>query len=86
MKRQRDIERSAHRTSNQALPGDGGRTAASDRSQERGPLLRRVSVFGAGGAILIALSGLLGCVPGLGFLGSVRPGYIPMAPSAWTSP
>ncbi len=43
--------------------------------------LRRVSILGAAGAIIIASIGLLGYVPGLGLLGSVHEGYIPMAPS-----
>jgi len=47
--------------------------------------LRRVSVFGAIGAIVVALMGLLGYVPGLGLLGSVREGFIPMAPSTAVS-
>lgn len=47
----------------------------------RGPILNRVVVIGAIGAILIALLGLLGYVPGLQILGRIREGYIPMAPS-----
>ncbi len=42
---------------------------------------KRVSIYGSAGVILIAVFGLLGYVPGLGLLGSVREGYIPMAPS-----
>ena len=43
--------------------------------------LGRLWVYGAAGAIVVALMGLLGYVPGLGVLGSVHEGYIPMAPS-----
>ena len=35
--------------------------------------------------VAIALMGLLGYVPGLGFLGSLHEGYIPMAPSTAVS-
>jgi len=85
MEHQRDVERGAHEAGGQPASGDGGGGAVSDHHQGQGSFLRRVSVFGAAGAILIALFGLLGYVPGLGLLGSVRKGYIPMAPSTAVS-
>ncbi len=42
---------------------------------------RRVAALGSAGAALVAFAGLLGYVPGLRVLGSLRPDYIPMAPS-----
>ena len=42
---------------------------------------RRVAALGSAGAALVALAGLLGYVPGLRVLGSLRSDYIPMAPS-----
>ncbi len=42
-------------------------------------------ILGPAGAMLIALMGLLGYVPGLRLLGSIRPDYIPMAPSTAAS-
>ena len=81
MKRQRDVERGAHKARGHPLSGNGRGVAASGHNQGQGSFLRRVSLFGAAGAILIALLGLLGYVPGLGLLGSVHEGYVPMAPS-----
>ncbi len=81
MKHNGDIKRGAHEARYQPLSGNGGGVAASDHNQGQGLFLRRVSVFGAAGAILIALFGLLGYVPGLGLFGNVSEGYIPMAPS-----
>ena len=43
--------------------------------------LYSLPVVGALGAIVVATLGLVAYLPGLGFLGSVREGYIPMAPS-----
>jgi len=43
--------------------------------------LRRAVVLGAVGATVIAVAGLLGYVPGLHLLGSLRQDYVPMAPS-----
>ena len=42
---------------------------------------RRTVTVGCAGAAVVALAGLLGYIPGLRVLGSMRPSYIPMAPS-----
>lgn len=43
--------------------------------------LKSSSIIGASGAIAVAILGLLGYLPGMGLLGSIREDYIPMAPS-----
>ena len=63
------------RVNTQRTPG------SRDRSEDWGPFLKRVVVLGAAGSIVVALMGLLGYVPGLGLLGSVREDYVPMPPS-----
>jgi len=78
MKNRRGIDRSGHETC--SLPESGG-GAASYHDQTQGSSFTRVVIFGAIGTILIAILGLLGYIPGLELLGSVREGYIPMAPS-----
>ncbi|MFZ2633613.1 MAG: hypothetical protein WA081_12790 [Desulfosalsimonadaceae bacterium] len=45
------------------------------------PGFGRAVALGVAGAAVIAIAGLLGYVPGLRVLGSIRPDYIPMAPS-----
>ena len=55
--------------------------SASGHVQRPGSSFRRVTVYGAAGTIAFGLIGLLGYVPGMGSLGSIREGYIPMAPS-----
>ncbi|MDP6043971.1 MAG: PAS domain-containing protein, partial [Phycisphaerae bacterium] len=85
MKQQRNVERGEHEAAGQIFSEDGEGAAASDHNQKQDSFLRHVSVFGAGGATLIAIFGLMGYVPGLGLLGSVREGYIPMAPSTAVS-
>src|ERR1019366_171792 len=42
---------------------------------------RWTAVLGSAGAAILAVGGLLGYIPGLRALGSIRPGYVPMAPS-----
>lgn len=42
---------------------------------------RLLSAAGAAGAVVFALAGLMGYLPGMGILASLRPHYIPMAPS-----
>ena len=64
-----------------AAQSQDNKSAAADRNQDRRFSLRRISVFGAAMAVVIALMGLLGYVPGLQFLGRIHEGYIPMAPS-----
>ena len=81
MEQQRDIKRDANEAKCRRSAGNGDGVATSDHRRGKGSLHRRVSVFGAAGAILFALSGLLGYVPSLGLLGSFGEGYIPMAPS-----
>ncbi|NOZ11017.1 MAG: PAS domain-containing protein [Gammaproteobacteria bacterium] len=44
-------------------------------------VLKPWSTVGASGAIMFAILGLVGYLPGMGLLGSVRESYIPMAPS-----
>ncbi len=78
MKHENDGERRARTHS---LSNHGGGEETSDHRRGQGSFLGRFSVAGAAGAILIALLGLLGYVPGLAFLGNIREGYIPMAPS-----
>ncbi len=65
----------------QLSKGNGRGLAVFDRRQGQGAFFRQVSVFGAAGAIAIAIGGLLGYLPGLQFLGRIHPGFIPMAPS-----
>lgn len=43
--------------------------------------MKSSSIIGALGAIIIAVMGLAGYLPGMGLLGSIRESYIPMAPS-----
>ena len=43
--------------------------------------LKLASIIGALGTIAVAIMGLLGYLPGLELLGSIRENYIPMAPS-----
>ncbi len=50
-----------------------------ERSTER--RFRRAVVVGTAVAAVIAIAGILGYVPGLRAFGSIRPDYIPMAPS-----
>ncbi len=45
------------------------------------PFLRLTVIWGASGAILVALIGLLGYLPGMRLLASVSENFIPMAPS-----
>ena len=71
--------------SHRPLSESGEGEPASEHGQGRGSSLRRVSVFGSAGAILIALLGLLSYVPGLQSLGRIQEGYIPMAPSTAVS-
>lgn len=47
--------------------------------------IKKVTILGCTGTILIATLGLLGYVPGLRILGSARPDYYPMAPSTGIS-
>lgn len=49
--------------------------------QATGIKFRRTVDLATSGVAIIALAGLFGFVPGLQLLGSIRPGYIPMAPS-----
>jgi PAS domain S-box-containing protein len=79
MKHQRDTDHGAQEDRVQPSPENHGAAAAPDDG--RGSFLRRVWIAGAAGAVIVAVMGLLGYVPGLGVLGSVRPDYIPMAPS-----
>ena len=81
MKQQHDVARGVNQVSNQPLLGSGGGPAAADLDQGRSALLRRVSITGTSGAIVIAVMGLMGYIPELALLGSVREGYIPMAPT-----
>ncbi len=77
---QRDAEQGGHEIGRQPF-SENAEKGGARHGYNRGRLLVRVAVLGATGAIIVALMGLLGYVPGLGFLGSVREGYIPMAPS-----
>jgi len=65
------------------LPGSGNEaeTTLSDQDSKLRFILRKISFFGAIGAIFLSLMGLLGYIPGLGFLGSIGEDFIPMAPS-----
>lgn len=81
MTRQSDIERDPHEPQGRHHCEASRGGAASDLNADQGSVLRRVSIVGAAGAMVIALLGLLAYVPGLGLLGSIREGYIPMAPS-----
>lgn len=47
--------------------------------------IKKVTILGCTGTILIATLGLLGYVPGLRIFGSARPDYYPMAPSTGIS-
>ncbi len=61
--------------------GDPGGVTESESSRHQSSFLMRFTILGAAGAIVVAIMGLLGYIPGLGSLGSVREDYIPMAPS-----
>ncbi len=62
-------------------------TTMIDTSPVTGTLLwlGRTARLGAAAAALVALLGLLAYLPGLRVLGSIRPNYIPMAPSSAAS-
>mgnify|MGYP001066767821 FL=1 len=69
------------------IPLTGDRAIIADNGQEA-PLrfgFKMTLTLGPVGAILIAIMGLLGYVPGLRLLGSIHPDYIPMAPSTAAS-
>jgi len=78
MNHQDDMEHRVHQNSDLPLP-------RIKDTHGQAVFFRRVSVLGAGAAIIIALMGLLSYIPGFGLLGSVREGYIPMAPSTAVS-
>ncbi len=51
----------------------------------QGRVIKKVTILGCTGAIIIATFGLFGYIPGLRILGSARPDYYPMAPSTGIS-
>ena len=64
------------------IPLTGDKAIIADSGQEA-PLrsgFKMTLTLGPVGAVLIAIMGLLGYVPGLRLLGSIRPDYIPIAP------
>ena len=67
------------------LTGDKAIMADSGREAPLRSGFKITLTLGSVGAILIAILGLLGYVPGLRVLGSIRPDYIPMAPSTAAS-
>ena len=82
MKHRRSVEPGVHHAGSDAMSQNSGHAAAPGLHLEQSAsFLRHMAVIGATGAIVIAVMGLLGYMPGLAMLGSVREGYIPMAPS-----
>lgn len=85
MKQRREIAGSADESRDGPVSASDQAAAASDHNQEKSHSLGRISLFGAAGAMVVALMGLLAYVPGLRLLGSIREDYIPMAPSTAVS-
>jgi PAS domain S-box-containing protein len=54
---------------------------SNDRCQSIPPHFRRAIILGSVAVVVLAFAGLIGYVPGLRMLGSIRQDYVPMAPS-----
>lgn len=65
--------------------GNGQEGSIADHCRNQKIEIKHIVIFGAAGAIAIALMGLLGYVPGLQTLGRINKNYIPMAPSTAAS-